>query len=271
MMKMETVDARRERSGGEQSKNSVASRWSEAVWLGGKEIRWSWLSYPATGLVMLLLGVLIVPSVDGILSPEGSGQDGEGFESGYAAFFPDFLFLTFGMLLTVNWLSREYLQVHTQDTFSERLVFLRSFPISPETIVGSRMLSLCFTLLFTVPAFFAPVYLITDLGQLGSSFLWFVLIWVGYSLLGAGLWLLMEFGMRGKTYLILSFASVPLLIATVALLEWSVQLRAVERFAGLAQSHGPLAATISIIVGAIGFVVMARAATRLIENRDLSP
>lgn len=244
--------------------------WREAVWLAGKEIRRSWISYPVTGLAMLLMGLLVAPSMDGILSVEGFGEDGREFEDWYNAFPLDFFFLAFGMLLALNWMSGEYFRVFERDAFSERLIFMRGLPVSAGTLVGSRMVSLCFALAFNVPAFFVPVYLISDLGRLGWSFPWFGLIWVGYSLLGAGLWLLAEFGIRGKTYVWLSFAGTALIIAAVMFLEWAVGLRAVDRIAGLAQSNGPLAAFVALAVGAAGFALMARSATRRIERRDLS-
>lgn len=256
--------------GDERGGVAASGWWREAVWLAGKEIRRSWLSYPVTGLAMLLMGIIAAPSVDGILIVEGFGGGGREFEDWYNAFYPDFLFLVFGGFLALNWTSREYLQVFSQDAFSERLVFMRSLPISSGTLVGSRMISLCFALLFTVPAFFAPVYLASDLGWLGWGFLWFVLIWVGYSLLGAGLWLLAEFGIRGNTYVWLSLVGTGLAVVAVMFLEWAVRLRVVERIAALAQSNGPLVAILSLLVGAAGFALMARLATRRIERRDLA-
>lgn len=257
-MKAEVMDATKQHGRDEHSGRSERGHWQEAAWLGGKEIRRSWLSYPGTGLAMLVLAFIFSPTID------------ESLEGSYTAFLPDFIFLGLGAVLAVNWLSREYRQAYSRDTFSERLIFLRSLPVPSEAIVGGRMISLCFALLFTVPAFFTPLYLLTDLGQLGWSFVWFILIWVGYSLLGAGLWLLAEFGLSGRTYTILSFASVPVLIVAVLTLEWAVRLRAVERLSGLAQSHGPLTAIVSLMVGAVVFAVIARAATRRIESRDLS-
>lgn len=256
--------------GDERGMVTASDRLRDGLWLAGREIRRSWLSYPITGLAMLLIGLLVAPSINGILSLEGFGEGGREFEDWYNAFFPDFLFLMFGMFLALNWMSGEYFRVFSRDAFSERLVFMRGLPVSPGMLVGSRMISLCFALPFSVPAFFAPVYLISDLGRLGWSFLWFVLIWVGYSLLGAGLWLLAEFGIRGKTYVWISFAGTALAIVAVMFLEWAVRLRVVDRIAGLAQSNGPLAAAVSLMVGAAGFVLMARLATRRIEKRDLS-
>lgn len=268
MMKAETSGVGRQYST-DAGRVSSASVWRQAVWLGAKEIRRSWLSYPVTGLAMLIIGLLTASAVNG-MNFEEPGEGSLRIVEWYNAFFPDFLFLTFGMFLALNWLAREYFRVFSRDAFSERLIFMRSLPISSQIIIASRMISMCFALLFTVPAFFAPIYLLTDLGGLGWSYVWFVLIWVGYSLLGAGLWLLAEFGVQGKTYVVLSFASIPLIVGAVALLEWSIELRAFERLAGLAQNHGPVTAIVALVIGALGFAAMARATTRRIESRDLS-
>lgn len=246
------------------------NRFAEAFWLAGRGIWGSWLSYLVTVLPMVLAGLIVAPTIDGSFTPEGLGDAGRELEEWYNAFFTDFFFLVFGTLLAVNWMSRDYFRVFSRDAFSERLIFMRSLPVSQGTLVGSRMVSMCFALLFTVPAFFAPVYLISDLSQLGWGFLWFVLIWIGYSLLGAGVWLLGEFGVHGRTYVWTSLAFPALLIAVIALLEWAVDFRAVDRTSALAQSHGPAAALVALILGASGFVLTARYATRRVESRDLS-
>lgn len=245
------------------------NRLAEAVWLARRGVWGAWLSYLFTVLPLVVVGIIVAPTVDGTFTPQGLGDAGPELEEWYNAFFTSAIFLTVGTLLAVNWMSRDYFRVFSRDAFSERLVFLRSLPVSAGTLVGSRMVSMCFALLFTTPAFFVPVYLVSGLDRLGWGFLWFVLIWVGYSLLGAGLWLLMEFGIHGRTYVWMSFVFPALLIAAVAFLEWAVDLRAVDRIATLAQSHGPPTALVALILGAAGFSLMARYATRRLESREL--
>lgn len=246
------------------------NRLAEAVWLARRGVWGAWLSYLFTVLPLVVVGIIVAPTVEGTFTPQGFGDAGPELEEWYNAFFTSVIFLTLGTLLAVNWMSRDYFRVFSRDAFSERLVFMRGLPVSAGTLVGSRMVSMCFALLFTVPAFFAPVYLISDLGQLGWGFLWFVLTWIGYSLLGAGLYLLAEFGLSGRTYVWTSFVFPGLLIAAIAFLEWAVDLRAVDRISALSQSHGPAAALLALTLGAAGFALMARYATRLIGSRDLS-
>jgi hypothetical protein len=243
---------------------------AEARWLAGEEIRRSWLSYPLSGLFALFLAFLVVPSLSGILVVEGFGESGDGFERSFNAFLPDYLFLLLGFVLCVNSFSRDYFLVWTADPFTSRLAFMRSLPISPRSLVAGRMLSMVLALPFTVPAFFVPVYLFSDLRELGASFIWFVGVWVGYGLFGAGLTLLMELGLDGRTYTAISFGMVAVVLVTVALLEWAVALRLVERTVALVGEYGPLPAVVSLVVGAGLFVLLARLTARRVEGRDLA-
>ena len=187
-----------ERHTEEQEKNS--GTFSQARWLAWQEIKRSWLSYPVTALVTLVIGWFVAGAVNGILFVEGAGEGGQRFERLYNASFADFFFLGFCFCLAVNWMSREYFRVFSEDAFSERLTFVRVLPVSTGALVVGRMISMCLSLLLNAPAFFVPVYLMSDLGGLGWGFLWFVTVWVGYSLFGAGLLLLAELGLTSGTY-----------------------------------------------------------------------
>lgn len=253
-----------------KKEKKVMGTLTEARWLAGEDIRRAWLSYPVSGLFVMFLGFLVIPSLSGVLELEGFGEAGERFERSFASFFPDYLFLIIGLMLCVNSLSRDYLLVWTEDPFSSRLAFLRGLPISARSLVAGRMTSMVFALLFTVPAFFLPIYLFSELRELGASYLWFVGIWVGYSLFGAGLTLLMELGLDGRTYTLITFGMVAVILVAVGLLEWMVELRLVERTIVLVQDYGPLPAVISLALGAGLFLLLGWATARRIENRDLA-
>lgn len=239
----------------------------EARWLAGQEVKRAWLSYPVSGLFLLFLGALISPALSDILEVGGSGGR---LERSSVFFTSDFLFLIVGLLLCVNALSRDYWLVWTSDPFSSRLAFLRSLPISTRSLVAGRMLSMALALPLTVPAFFVPIYFFTDLRELGAAYLWFVGIWVGYSLFAAGLTLLMELGLPGQTYSLISLGIVVVTPIIVGLLEWLVELRLVERTAVLARNYGAAPAAISLALGAGLFVLLAWATVRRIQHRDLS-
>lgn len=245
------------------------STFAQVRWLAGQEIKHSWLSYPVTALVMLIFGYITASIADGFLVVEGSEEGGRIFADKFNAFYADYFFLTFSAFLAVNWMSREYLRIFSEDAFSERLVFVRGLPISAATMVLGRMMSLSFSFPFNTPAFFIPVYLISNLKNLGWNFLWFVAVWFGFSLLGIGISLLAEFTISGRAYVWMTFIGVFLLIFVLIVLEFTVELRAVSRIAGLVESYGPLPAVVSILFGAVMLWIMAKMTIRRVERRDL--
>lgn len=254
-----------------EREESVPSGWfGQARWLARQDIRRAWLSYPVSGLFMLFFGVLVAPSVSGILEIENLGAQGRSVEGLFNAFFPDYLFLIMSLILAVNALSLDYLKIWQDDVFSHRLVFLKSLPLSAGTLVASRAMSMLFALPLNALAFFLPVFFISDLGELGFSYVWFCGVWLGGSIFYAGVTLLCELGLSGRVYVWLSVGIIVAVIALLLLLEWTVSLGLVARTAALAQGYGPLPALASLLVGVVGFVLLARLTARRIERRELS-
>ena len=242
---------------------------AESFWLARKEMRRTWLSYPLTGLFVLFLGFFVVPSLSGVFEFDGFGAEGRRVEGFYNAFFADYLFLVICAFLGVNAISRDY-TLAWRDPFSSRLLFLRSLPIPAESLVASRALSMLFALLLNAPAFFLPAFFLTELGELGTSYLWFAGVWIGYGLLGSGLCLLCELTVSGRVYTLIYFGLAASLMVVLALLEWTLDLRLVGRTAELAQSYGALPAVFSVLAGAAAFALLSRITVRRLGKRDLS-
>ncbi|CAN5534233.1 MAG: hypothetical protein ACR2N0_08630 [Rubrobacteraceae bacterium] len=253
------------------NRNESPNAFSEAMWLANKDIRRAWLSYPASGIFILAISLLVASSVDGIFVMEGFGESGRGAEGFFNAFFADYMFLILGALLAVNSISMDYMRVWLDnDVFSHRLAFLRSLPASPGTLVASRAMSMLFAVPFTVPAFFIPIYFISDLGELGLSYVWFAGTWLGWSLILAGISLLGELAMSGKVYVWFTFVLVFGLIAALVLLEWIVEINLVGRAASLALEHGSIPAVVSLVIGGAAFALLARETKNRVERRELS-
>jgi hypothetical protein len=243
---------------------------AESFWLATKEIRRMWLSYPLTGLFVVFLGFFVVPSVSGVFEFEGFGAGEQRMEDFYNAFFSDYLFLVICAFLGVNAISRDY-KLAWRDPFSSRLLFLRTLPIPAESLVGSRALCMLFALVMGAPAYFLPAFFLSDLGELGTSYLWFACVWIGYCLLASGLCLLCELTVDGRVYTMIYFGLAASLMVVLALLEWTLDLSLVRRTAELAQSsYGALAGVISILAGAAAFALLSRATIRRLQKRDLS-
>jgi hypothetical protein len=245
---------------------------AKSLWLAKREIKRAWLSYVLSGLFVLFLGFSALVSLSGVFELEGFGAGGKKMEEHFNAFFADFLFLLVCAFLGVNAISGDYTP-DWRDTCSSRLVFLRSLPVPAGSLVGSRALCMLLALVPGVTAFFLPALYLTDPGELGTklSYLPFAGVWIGYSLLGSGLWLILELTVSGKIYTLISFGFAASLMAGVALLEWILDLSLVERTAQLAQEgYGALPAIFSILAGGVAFAFLFRAAIQRLEQRDFS-
>jgi hypothetical protein len=252
-----------------KEKGEVNGFFAEAFWLAKKEMRGTWLSYPLTGLFILFLGFYAVVSLSGVFELEGFGAGVQRVEENYNAFFSEYLFLVVCAFLGVNAISRDHTLIW-RDPFSSRLAFLRSLPISARSLVGSRALSMLFVLVLNASAFFLPAYFLSDLGELGTSYLWFCGVWIGYGLLASGLCLLFELTVNGRVYTLIFSGFAASLMVVLALLEWALDLSLVGRTAELAQSYGALPAIFSVLAGGAAFALLARATVRRVGKRDLS-
>lgn len=238
----------------------------EALWLAKQDARRTWLSYPLSGLYMLFLGFIATSLIWGLRTQEINGTR----NLPQATFFADFVFVIVGCILVVNALSMDYARVYTRDVFSNRTVFLRSLPLSTGTLVASRAISMLGAVPFTVPAFFVPVFLFTDLGELGVSYVWFCGIWLGWGLLYAGVTLLCELGLSGRTYCWISVAVIAAFVACVLVISAIFGISLIRGSAALALNYGPLPALVSLAVGASGFWLLGRLTVKRVEGRELA-
>ena len=110
------------------------------------------------------------------------------------------------------------------------------------------------------------VFLLSDLGGLGMSYLWFCEIWIGYGLMASGLLLLLELAVEDKTLALISIDGAAI---ALVLLEWTVNLPLIGRTMALAKAHGALSAVLSIVAGLVGFVRLARESARRLEKSNL--
>ncbi len=147
---------------------------------------------------------------------------------------------------------------------------MRKLPVSAGNLVASRVISMLFALILYALAFFLPAFFLSDLRELGTStYLYFCGVWIGYSLLGSGVCLLLEFTSSGKVYILISFGFTASLMFVLALLEWNVNLSLVGRTAKLVQSYGALPAIISIVAGGAALALLSRLTVSRIQKRNL--
>jgi hypothetical protein len=246
---------------------------AQSLWLAREEMKWAWPSYVLSVLIALSLGLAAAFSLSlGVSEFEHSVLRHQRTEDLYGAFFVDYLFFLVCALLGANALLRYYTR-NWRGTFASRLAFLRSWPTSAQTLVGSRAFGMLFALVVGAFAFFVPVYLLSDLGEeLGiGAYLYFCAVWVGYGLLGSGLSLYFEFGVSGRSHALLSYGFALALMVVVVLLEMTEYSGLVERVAMMAQGvHGALLAGLSVLLGGAALLLLSRLTVRRLQTKDLS-
>jgi hypothetical protein len=244
---------------------------ADAFWLARREMSKAWPSYVLGASIVSFMGSVAAISLSwGVTEFEAAVLPNHRVEELYSAFFADYLFLLVCAILGANTLLIRYYSQNWRDTFSSRLSFLGDLPISAGALVGGRVLRMLFTLALSALAFFVPVYLFSDLGEeLGTgTYLAFCGVWVGYGLLGAGLWLLLGFGVDSRARGIASYAFAIALMVAVLVLEWTADLSLVERTDQLAQGgYGTPISVFSILAGGAAFVLLARATVRHVWKR----
>jgi len=111
--------------------------------------------------------------------------------------------------------------------------------------------------------------MLTDLGELSISYLFFCGVWIGYGLLAAGLLLLLELTVEGKARVLISVGGAAAVLLVLAILEWTVEIRLAERTVELAQAHGALPAALSILAGSASFAFLAWVTAGRLDKKDL--
>lgn len=186
----------------------------------------------------------------------------------------DFLFVLiipyFGSLFLQEYWSFQVLQ---DDTFTRELFFLRTLPISCQTIVNTRFICLWMIGLVMGITFFLGIYLFSQEVRAhtdGISFLWFSLIWMGFSLLVGGIFPLLELGTNGKGFFWFQILLSPLFVIPIighfvfrnqSIVEWTLDL---------AQHRGGISALVSFLIGSIGLLIWRRLTLRTLEKRNIT-
>lgn len=245
---------------------------ADAFRLASEEMGRAWPSYVFGTSIVLFLGLAAAVSLSaGISELEEMMGRQKSTQEFYGIFFADYLFLLVMAVCGANTILRYYTK-SWRGSSSSRLDFLGGLPFSAVVLVGSRALCMLSTFVLGSLAFFLPVYFLSDLGEeLGiGKYLAFCGVWIGYGLLGAGLWLLLEVGANDRAYSALFFTFALTLMTAVIFLDWKAEVGLVERTAQLAQSgYGMLASIISILAGGAAFVLLAWATVRRIPKDRL--
>ncbi|GFN29962.1 hypothetical protein [Paenibacillus xylaniclasticus] len=105
-------------------------------------------------------------------------------------------------------MNRTIMRAWRENSFTNRIISLRTLPISVRQIVAGRLIQLMGTLALGQAVYFIALYAISDTlrGELDiGTYIGFVLFWFGYSAGIAGTYTFLEQGFSGKTYTLWSF------------------------------------------------------------------
>lgn len=244
------------------------STMGDALWLARRDIRSSWMSFPAEAVAGLVLGLL------------ATAQYRNALMDGATALGPivlDFFLLSIVAVLSVNLLfNRDYFREISDESFNGRLSFLRSMPVSAKSIVLGRVASMLLTLVCSAPAFFLAPYLVY--GGLREAvgfpeYVWYFGMWLGYAVLAVGGFVFCNFAFNWKlegnwlpatAWLLGAYGL--LVIAANLVLEDGLALSLLE----LAKSAGgPFAAIASVLVGGAALAACVSISAKRLERRDI--
>jgi len=238
--------------------------WRDALWLAGRDVRRTWLSFPVAAFVALVLGMYVIL----LYSVAFGGEAGRWI----GRFGLDLWFLGLVPVLSVNFFfNKDYYYRIREDNLSKRLAFLRGLPISADRIVFGRVAIILLTLACTSPSFFMTPYLLYDeIGERagGARYLCFVAFWLGYALFMAGFLVFVWLGLSWETERRILFAlpAIYLLVAIISSLFFEEGL--VAEVLELARDRGPLL-TATSVAGIISLFFWAKAAESGLRKRDL--
>lgn len=242
---------------------------SQAFWLALTELRQRWIGLAGGLLFALFLGLMFGVLLNGYTrDPEAANMND---------LLVDYLLIAVLPVMGTTF-SREYLSWSSlkKDPFLKRLGFLRMWPIPLSVIVWSRLI---YSLISYVAGTLALFAAMTFVGWTGYVSQWglplygfFLLFWFGYGLALSGLFTCLEFGIRFKTYTVISFILIIFLFG--GLITWHVttwgQGRAVfEGVLHLVQTYEALPGLAACLVAIVSVGLWKSVLTRRITRVDL--
>ncbi|GGA31907.1 hypothetical protein [Paenibacillus physcomitrellae] len=169
--------------------------------------------------------------------------------------------------------SRGHLHYFRDDSYTQKLYYLKTLPIRPNVIISARVVQLLVYILINSVLMYGTLYIAT--GGLDSSlrfadYIAFVLTWTGYSFAASAYYLYFEFLRSGKVYMWMSFvlmglcalAAVVILLLDGGLVNYTIDM------SGRYGLLSPLMWA-SLLIGAAILYLSGRHIAQKIETRDL--
>jgi hypothetical protein len=169
--------------------------------------------------------------------------------------------------------SKRSIKCLTEDSYTQLLVYLRTLPISPKSIMTSRLLQLIIALMMNSAIFFSVMYGISPQLRTEMSFgiyMGFALTWIGYALAISGLYIYFEFLFSGKQY----FGLTMLLVVITCVIGIMIRIMGGNMLLytiRMSQEWGILSPMMwgALIGGLMSLALLGKLTNRKLQSRDL--
>lgn len=114
----------------------------------------------------------------------------------------DVLMVTMMLMLTITF-SRRTMKYISEDSYTRMLAYMRALPVPVAAILCKRKLDTLFAVVMNGTLYFSLIYLLSPgiRAELPpASYLAFAFTWIGYSLIIAGMYIIIEFSVSGVVY-----------------------------------------------------------------------
>ncbi|WP_340021084.1 hypothetical protein MHI24_18970 [Paenibacillus sp. FSL K6-1096] len=114
----------------------------------------------------------------------------------------DVLMVTMMLMLTISF-SRRTMKYISEDSYTRMLAYMRALPVPVAAILCKRKLDTLFAVVMNSTLFFSLLYALSPgiRAELSPvSYLAFAFTWIGYSLIIAGMYIMIEFSVSGVMY-----------------------------------------------------------------------
>jgi hypothetical protein len=210
----------------------------------------------ASGMVALMFNVTIA-------------KDNHSFSGSYLII--DFYFLCILGISGFAFASRYYLGYWQNKSFSKKAMFLKSFPISAQDTIGSKILLVIIHTIGHGGLFFAVLYFVSSpIHQMLNltQFIEFMLMWLGYAFVWGSLYAYMEISFSEKAYLLGSIA-LGLFFVLAACLGQLTEYHIVEHSMVWIRDYGIGVTLISLGISILSLFVFRTLGINKIHKRDL--
>lgn len=143
-------------------------------------------------------------------------------ETDSLSWLTDFIYLSLMPCLGFV-LNNTMMNYYKKDSFSRKLAYLRTLPITPQQIALGRLIQLTIVLFAAQFLFFAAQYVILYFSSVDiklGDFALYALFWFGYSLTIATAYVYWEMGHSGKIYLVVCIVISILFLGIAAAISW---------------------------------------------------